>query len=144
MQRGRRIAFDFGDVRIGVAVCDPDGIISTPLPFIPAQSPDLSRLITDLIDEYQPIYIALGEPRHLSGSDSAKMESVARFAQFLKEVTPTPIRMVDERLSTVSAASKLRSAGRDSRTSKEFIDSAAAAEILETALAFDRNHGESA
>ena len=66
------------------------------------------------------------------------MESVAKFVEFLTSMSDLPIRMVDERLSTVSATAKLRSAGKDSLASKEFIDSAAAAEILEAALARER------
>jgi len=66
------------------------------------------------------------------------MDSVAKFVEFLTSMSDLPIRMVDERLSTVSATAKLRSAGKDSRASKEFIDSAAAAEILEAALARER------
>lgn len=138
MQRGRRIAFDYGDVRIGVAVCDPDGIICTPLTALKTQDPDLDSKLISLFDEYEPIYIALGEPRHLSGSGSAKMELVAAFAQDLQALRDIEIRYIDERFSTVNAASKLRASGRDARASKEFIDSAAAAEILESALASDR------
>lgn len=138
MQRGRRIAFDYGDVRIGVAVCDPDGIVCTPLPALKAQNEALPDAIRNLLDEYLPIYLVVGEPRHLSGHESAKMDSVARFVETLQLLTDLPIRMVDERLSTVSARVKLRSAGKDSRSSKEFIDSAAAAEILMAAIDQDR------
>ena len=65
MQRGRRIAFDYGDVRIGVAVCDPDGIVCTPLTALKAQDEKLAEAIRALLEEYVPIYIAVGEPRHL-------------------------------------------------------------------------------
>ena len=138
MQRGRRIAFDYGDMRIGVAVCDSDGIVCTPLPALKAQDEALLNAIRNLLDEYLPIYLVVGEPRHLSGHESAKMDSVARFVETLQIITDLPIRMVDERLSTVSASVKLRSAGKDSRSSKEFIDSAAAAEILMAAVDQDR------
>ena len=80
-----------------------------------------------------------GEPKHLSGAPSAKMDSVAVFVELLKQITPVPIHSVDERLSTISAAGKLRSSGRDARTSKDLIDSAAAAEILEAAINIERN-----
>ena len=138
MIRGRRIAFDFGDVRTGVAVCDPDGIICTPLPALKTQDESFLSSIQTLLDEYSPIYIVVGEPRHLSGAPSLKMESVAQFIHQLEEITELPIRRIDERLSTVNAASKLRAAGKDSRLQRDFIDSAAAAEILEAALSQDR------
>ena len=138
MHRGRRLAFDYGDVRIGVAVCDPDGIICTPLKALQTQDPDLHVKLLLLFDEYDPIYIAVGEPKHLSGSDSAKMELVAKFANELRALRDIEIKFIDEQFSTINAAAKLRASGKDAKASKEFIDSAAAAEILESALASDR------
>lgn len=139
MQRGRRMAFDYGDVRIGVAVSDPDSIIISPLKALKAQDENLSAQLKELIAEYEPILIVVGEPRHLSGAPSAKMDAVAAFVELLEQITSIPIHSVDERLSTVSAAGKLRSSGRDARSSKDLIDSAAAAEILEAAINIERN-----
>jgi len=139
MQRGRRMAFDYGDVRIGVAVSDPDSIIISPLKALKAQDESLSTQLTALFAEYEPILLVVGEPKHLSGARSAKMDSVAVFVELLKQITSVPIHSVDERLSTVSAAGKLRSSGRDARSSKDLIDSAAAAEILEAAINIERN-----
>ena len=141
MQRGRRMAFDYGDVRIGVAVSDRDSILVTPLAALSAQSPTLIDEIGALIEEYEPIVLVVGEPRHLSGRASSTMESVERFLLQLQSITNTPIRLVDERLSTVSAAGKLRAAGKDAKSSKSLIDSAAAAEILELAINAERHSG---
>ena len=141
MQRGRRMAFDYGDVRIGVAVSDRDSILVTPLAALSAQSPTLIDEIGALIEEYEPIVLVVGEPRHLSGRASSTMESVERFLLQLQSITNTPIRLVDERLSTVSAAGKLRAAGKDAKSSKSLIDSAAAAEILESAINAERHSG---
>ena len=141
MQRGRRMAFDYGDVRIGVAVSDRDSILVTPLAALSAQSPTLFDEIKALIEEYEPIVLVVGEPRHLSGRASSTMESVERFLLQLQSITNTPIRSVDERLSTVSAAGKLRAAGKDAKSSKSVIDSAAAAEILESAINAERHSG---
>ena len=141
MQRGRRMAFDYGDVRIGVAVSDRDSILVTPLAALSAQSPTLIDEIRALIEEYEPIVLVVGEPRHLSGRASSTMESVERFLLQLQSITNTPIRLVDERLSTVSAAGKLRAAGKDAKSSKSVIDSAAAAEILESAINAERHSG---
>jgi len=139
MQRGRRMAFDYGDVRIGVAVSDPDSIIISPLKALKAQDESLPTQLTALFAEYEPILLVVGEPKHLSGAPSAKMDSIAVFVELLRQITPVPIHSVDERLSTVSAAGKLRSSGRDARSSKDLIDSAAAAEILEAAINIERN-----
>jgi len=139
MLRGRRIAFDYGEVRIGVAVSDPDSIVITPIQALINSSETLVLSISSLIAEYEPVAIVVGEPRHLSGAVSSKMESMQQFITLLRGITEIAIVTVDERLSTVSAASKLRSVGKDARASKSFIDSAAAAEILEAALNNERS-----
>jgi putative Holliday junction resolvase len=133
MQRGRRIAFDYGDVRIGVAVSDMDSILVTPLEPL-STGENLAAQLTGLLSEYEPIRIYVGEPKHLSGSESAKMVSVKSFITAIAEITDVNVTLIDERLSTVSAAAKLRASGKDGRSSKGLIDSAAAAEILESAL----------
>lgn len=135
MIRGRRIAFDYGDTRIGVALCDQDGILATPLPFLDARHPKLWREIALLIEEYRPINIYLGEPRHMSGDTGDAVEKVKRFAQELTERFALPISLIDERLSTVDAARRLREAGKSARDSKSLIDSMAAVAILESGLA---------
>ena len=136
-QRGRRIAFDYGDTRIGVAICDPDGILATPLDFILAKSPHLKRDIQALFDEYSPIRIFLGRPKHLSGEEGQSVAKVEVFAEFLSELTSTPIVYVDERLTTSGAARLLREAGKDAKSSKSLIDSASAVSILEMGLAYE-------
>ena len=77
MARGRRIAFDYGDARIGVAICDPDGILATPLPFLDARSPKVIKQIAALLDEYSPISIFIGLPKHLSGAESSRFRFIA-------------------------------------------------------------------
>ena len=138
MERGRRIAFDYGDARIGVAICDPDGILATPLPFLDSKHPKLFKNIAALFVEYEPIAIYLGEPKHLSGSEGTAVSKVRDFAASLGAQFMTPIFFVDERLSTVDAQRRLREAGKSSKESKVMIDSMAAVAILESGLARDR------
>lgn len=138
MERGRRIAFDYGDARIGVAICDPDGILCTPLPFLDAKHPKLLKHIDALFVEYEPIAVYLGEPKHLSGSEGSALLKVREFAASLSSQFMTPIFYVDERLSTVDAQRRLREAGKNSKESKLLIDSMAAVAILESGLARDR------
>lgn len=138
MERGRRIAFDYGDARIGVAICDPDGILSTPLPFLDAKHPKLIKHIEALFVEFEPIAIYLGEPKHLSGSEGVAIEKVRNFAAALSEKFSLPIIYIDERLSTVDAQRRLREAGKNSKESKSLIDSMAAVAILEGGLARER------
>ena len=135
MQRGRRIAFDFGDTRIGVAICDPDGILATPLPFLDAKHPKLKVHLAALFDEYSPIAIYVGLPIHLSGDEGVAVSKVRDFAATIESLISVPISFIDERLSTVGAARKLREAGKNSKDSRTLIDSMAAVSILESGLA---------
>ena len=134
MARGRRIAFDYGDARIGVAICDPDGILATPLPFLDSRHPKMLREIVSLLDEYQPIVIYLGLPKHLSGTDGESVEKVRAFAMKLGEITNLPITYIDERMSTVGAQKKLHEAGKSAKDSRSLIDSMSAVAILESGL----------
>jgi putative Holliday junction resolvase len=134
MQRGRRIAFDYGDIRIGVAVCDPDGIISSPLAVLRAEDKNLRSEIQAFLTEYEPVQIFIGLPKQLSGAESSSAEKARTFGAMLAELSNIEIVYIDERLSTVSAQSKLREAGKSTRESKELIDAMAAVEILELGL----------
>ena len=141
MEYGRRIAFDYGSVRIGVAASDPTGLIASPIATISSQAPDLVEQIVNLCLEYEPIYIVVGEPKHLSGNSSATGSDVAQFVEILKSITNVPIHLIDERMSTVNAAKTLREAGLDAKSSKTKIDAMAAVVILESALARERIAG---
>jgi putative holliday junction resolvase len=136
--RGRRLAFDYGSVRIGVAVCDPDGILATPLSFLSTNHPKLKEQIEDLLEEYQPIEIFIGYPKHLSGADGESVALVESFKSKLSLITELPITFVDERLSTVSAARLLQESGKNSKESKSLIDSMSAVAILEQGLRIEK------
>ena len=133
--RGRRIAFDYGDARTGVALCDPDGILASPLCVLESTSKDFLQQIAQLLTEHQPIRIFVGMPVNMSGSSGSSAEKVESFVKQLREITALPIQYVDERLSTVSAQKKLKEAGVSSLQSKALIDAMAAAAILEQGLA---------
>jgi putative Holliday junction resolvase len=135
---GRRIAFDYGDVRIGVAVCDPDGLVATPLEVITSKDPALITNIRVLIEEYEPVKLYVGRPKMLSGADSTAVDKANTFAEKLTNNFDIEITMIDERLSTVSAARSLREAGVDAKSAKSKIDSVAAVAILEQGLAIDK------
>ena len=134
---GRRIAFDYGDVRIGVAVCDPDGLLATPLEVLSSKDPALVANIRFLIEEYEPVKLYVGRPKMLGGADSTAVEKANAFVEKLTNSFDIEIAMIDERLSTVSAARSLREAGVDAKSAKSKIDSAAAVAILEQGLAID-------
>jgi putative Holliday junction resolvase len=135
---GRRIAFDYGDVRIGVAICDPDGLVATPLDVLQSKDPNLIVKINELVQEYEPVKFYIGEPKQLSGADSPSSDKALEFAELLSSKFDIEITMVDERLSTVSASRQLRDAGIDAKSAKKLIDSAAAVAILEQGLSIDK------
>ena len=138
MQRGRRIAFDYGDVRIGVAVSDPDSILSSPLTTLKSTDKTLSSQISDIITEIEPVAIYVGRPSLLSGNDGAATEKAIEFVSLLQAITQIPIELIDERMSTISAARNLRDAGRNAKESKDAIDMAAAVAILEFAIEIEK------
>ncbi|MDQ3628135.1 MAG: Holliday junction resolvase RuvX [Actinomycetota bacterium] len=141
MRPGRRLGIDVGDVRIGVALSDPSGLLATPLETVAAGRTSLDRLRA-LALEHEVSEVVVGLPRSLSGGEgpaAARMRSYAvRLAQALH---PVPVRLVDERLSTVSAERVLRDRGRKGQRSRAVVDQVAAVEILQTALDGERLSG---
>lgn len=138
MLRGRRIAFDYGDVRIGVAVSDPDSILCSPLTTLKATDKNLDNQLSQIIVEHEPVQIFVGRPALLSGADGTASEKARLFAVRLRAITDIPIHLVDERMSTISAARNLRDSGKTAKDSKNSIDMAAAVAILEFALDLEK------
>jgi len=138
MQRGRRIAFDYGDVRIGVAASDADSIICSPLTTLKSSDKSLLKSITEIFLDIQPVQIFVGRPALLSGKDGAATDKALAFADVLRGITEIEVIMIDERLSTVSAARNLREAGKSAKDSKDSIDMAAAVGILEFAIDLEK------
>jgi putative Holliday junction resolvase len=141
MQRGRRIAFDYGDVRIGVAVCDPDAILATPVSTLKANGAKLKEQILEILTEYQPIHIYVGKPSHMDGRESESAIKATNFATMLREVTSCPVTLIDERLSTVSASRNMQDSGVNSKDARASIDQAAAVAILNFALEIEKHKG---
>jgi len=138
MLRGRRIAFDYGDVRIGVAISDPDSILASPLTTLSSGDPKLFAQIAGLLAEHEPIAIYVGEPINLSGQSSTSAQKAAAFAQKLHNEFSVPVTMIDERLSTVSATNAMRQSGINAKNARNKIDMAAAVAILEQGIAIEK------
>ncbi|MGI9123675.1 MAG: Holliday junction resolvase RuvX [Mycobacterium sp.] len=139
--RGRRLGVDVGTVRIGVAVSDPDGILATPVETVRRErgGAHLRRLST-LVDELDIVEIIVGLPRTLADRAGASAEDAVDVATALAgRVEPVPVRLADERLTTVSAARSLREAGVRAREQRGMIDQAAAVAILQGWLDQRRN-----
>ena len=135
---GRRLAFDYGDVRIGVAVCDPDGILATPLEFLSTKDPALKSSILALCGEYEPAKIYVGLPLNLSGEESEATKKAIAFSDQLTQFVSCPVKLVDERLTTSSASASLSQAGVSAKDQRKKVDSQSAVIILESGLAQDR------
>lgn len=141
MRLGRRIGIDVGDVRIGVAVSDPEGRLATDLETIAAGRDAMSRLV-ELIGEHDAIECIVGLPLSLSGRQGPAARKVRSFAERLEsEIVDVPVRLVDERMSTAEAAGRLRESGVSSRDQRAIVDRAAARVILQSALDMERGTG---
>ncbi|HEV3273124.1 MAG TPA: Holliday junction resolvase RuvX [Candidatus Methylacidiphilales bacterium] len=128
----RILAIDYGAKRIGLALSDPTATLARPLPFLPAR-PDapLAREIALLAKKEDARLILLGLPRHMNGSLGEAAVRVQAFALLLGQATSVPVRLIDERLSTVQAGRQLHEAGRNARQQRAKIDSEAAAVLLQ-------------
>lgn len=136
-----RIAIDVGLARIGVASCDPAGLLASPLATVPRGRGDLAELAR-LTGERAAIEIVAGLPRSLSGREGASAADARGFAVALAgRVAPVPVRLVDERFTTVLAHDALRQGGRNSKARRPVVDQAAAALILQGALDAERSTG---
>lgn len=142
---GRRIGLDVGTVRIGVAVSDREAKLATPVETVARETGfrdrdkgDIDRLL-EIIDEYGVVEIVVGLPRDLKGHGSASVKHAKEIAFRLnRRLTGAgrtiPVRMADERLTTVAATAALRASGVSEKAGRKVIDQAAAVEILQSWL----------
>ena len=140
-RRGVRLALDWGDARIGVAACDRDGVLAYPLDTVRAGPDELAQLVA-IIAEHEPLEVVVGLPRSLSGADGPAARKVRDRAAALAALVAVPVRLVDERLTTVTASRRLRESGKRAKQQRSVIDAAAAVAILEQAVALERSRGQ--
>ncbi|WP_045073976.1 Holliday junction resolvase RuvX [Psychromicrobium lacuslunae] len=146
VRHGVRLGIDVGTVRVGVAVCDPDGILATPWKTLSRdqkKNSDLKLIVKEAVArEAKIVYVGL--PQTLRGTESASAE-LARdlagiLAELLSEAAPnSEVRLIDERLSSVSAHQQLRAAGVPGREQRKVVDQVAAAGILQHALEMEKS-----
>lgn len=144
MRHGVRLGIDVGKARVGVARSDSHGMLATPVETVARDAggvTDFAR-IAAICGELEPIEIVVGLPLALSGSHTASTNDAVEFAAALDRALDIPIRLVDERLSTVSAQSALRASGRKAKTQRPVIDQVAATIILQHALDTERASGK--
>ncbi|TFC88520.1 Holliday junction resolvase RuvX [Cryobacterium sp. TMT4-31] len=140
-----RVGIDVGTVRIGVARSDFHGMLATPVETVPRDknAADLGR-IAGIVTELDAVEVIVGLPLALSGRHTASTDDAVSFAETLAETVSVPVRLVDERLSTVSAQAALRTVGRSTRTQRPVVDQVAATIILQHALDTERASGKPA
>jgi putative holliday junction resolvase len=131
---GVRIGVDVGTVRVGVAVSDPDGVLASPLVTLardPAGDADLAKLAR-LVREREAVEVVVGLPRSMNGKNGPAARAAQAYARLLADrVDPVPVRLTDERLTTVAANRNLTRAGVSSRKGRSVVDQAAAVLILQ-------------
>ncbi len=141
MRPGARLGIDVGSVRIGVARSDRDALLATPEETVARGPGDVQRLAR-LVHEFQVMEVIVGLPLHLSGKEGAAAADARSFAAALsKTLGEIPVRLVDERLTTVTAQRDLQAAGVSARSGRDRIDQAAAVVILQAALDAERVAG---
>jgi putative Holliday junction resolvase len=141
---GVRLAVDVGSARIGVARCDRDGLIASPLATVARGRGDLER-IGELAAADEVTEIVVGLPTTLAGREGPAAEDARSFATALAiRLAPVPVRLVDERFTTVIAHDALRQGGKNSRNRRSVVDRSAAALLLQGALDTERATGQPA
>lgn len=145
---GSRLGVDVGRARVGLAATDPAGILASPVA-------TLTRDVTNLLDvhrivdeaiERDAVRVYVGDPINLRGQQTASTHDAHRFARHIARALAeaelsTQVRLIDERLSTVSASQKLHQAGVSSRHQRSVIDQLAAVAILEHAMMLEEHSG---
>lgn len=140
---GRRLGVDVGTVRVGVALSDATGMLASPLETVrrAKDQRDLDHL-AELVVTHEVVEVVVGLPKHLSGASGASARDASAYAEALaSRIGNVPVHLVDERLSTVTAASHLRAGGIDARRQRSVIDQAAAVVILQSHLDERRRTG---
>jgi putative Holliday junction resolvase len=163
LPRGARLGVDVGMARIGLAASDPDGLVATPVETVPrvlagsgkqgmqsarGTTADVARIVAEAQERFAAV-VYVGLPRHLSGKEGAATADARAFAGRLVVALTAAgegaeVRLVDERMTTVSAHQALHAAGRKTKKHRSVIDQAAAVIILQSALDAERAKGERA
>ncbi|WP_110588907.1 Holliday junction resolvase RuvX [Microbacterium suaedae] len=140
-RRGVRLGIDVGKARVGVARCDPDGMLAVPVETVMRDDRSVARLV-ELAGEHDPIEMIVGLPLNMRGEDTLSTADAREFAELLRRALPAvPVRLVDERLSTVSAHTALRQSGRSQKKSRGVVDQVAAVVFLQHAIDTEKRTG---
>jgi putative Holliday junction resolvase len=142
-QTGRLAAVDYGTVRLGVSICDPDRILASPLEVYPSRGRKLdAEYFRELAKQERLTGFVVGLPIHCDGGESEKSREARRFARWLRETTELPVRLFDERFSTAQAKQRMSGRRMSHQKRKRQLDAVAALVLLESFLESCRYHGQ--
>lgn len=137
------MAVDYGDSRTGLAICDKSEILASPLHTIFMKDSDrCAGLAAQAAIDNKAELIVVGNPINMNGTEGPRSEKCRLFADKLRELVSVEVVMWDERSSTVTAIGYMNENNKRGKKRKEALDSAAAAVILESYLAYRKNHRE--
>lgn len=127
------VAVDVGTVRVGVAASDPNRILASPVETVAAPG---HQRVAELVAEREAVLVVVGLPTSMSGKSASASVDMARgwFEVFAPLVAPVEVRLVDERLTTVTAAAALRASGKSAKKGRSIVDQAAAVALLQGVL----------
>ncbi|THJ67049.1 Holliday junction resolvase RuvX [Arthrobacter echini] len=145
---GPKLGVDVGQARVGVAASDRDALLATPVRTLKRdqrRNHDVRLLVREAV-ERDAVQIVIGLPKNLSGREGASADMARTYAglvaeELARQSRSIPVRLVDERLSTVSAHRSLHAAGLSSREHRKVVDQVAAVEILQHAIDMQRSRG---
>ncbi len=136
----RIMAIDYGDAHTGVAVSDLTGLLAGHTEVIHSRrEAEVLRRLGDLIGEYGVDELVLGHPKNMDGSLGPRAEKAESLARRLEEEFSLPVRLWDERRTTIDAHNILAFSGKNAKQRKKTVDAVAAALILEGYLTFRKN-----
>ncbi|MFI2562663.1 Holliday junction resolvase RuvX [Paenarthrobacter sp. NPDC018779] len=146
--RGIKLGVDVGTVRVGLAICDPDGILATPFKTVGRDAKKNSdiRVVVKQVAELGAVQVVVGLPRTMKGEERASARMASEYAELLADALlhaemDVPVNLVDERLTTVTAHRNLHEAGMSSKNHRKVVDQVAAAGILQHAIDMQRARG---
>ncbi len=134
--KGRILAIDYGEVRIGTAITDELQILVSPLEVINARKVDPVKRIAEIVEEKQVTEVVIGMPYLLSGKEGRLAEQVKKFKQDLEKILPVPVQLYDERFTSKMAERVLRERGIKPSRNKEKVDLFSAGILLEDYLEY--------
>lgn len=147
MRLGVRLGVDVGQVRVGLAASDPGGLLATPVTTLVRDLDGASdqQQIADLARQRAVVEVVVGLPRSLSGAEGLAAQRAREYATSLHQLLAgIPVRLVDERLTTVTAHRAMHASGVPGRQHRSRVDQAAAVLILQAALDAERSTGRPA